>query len=193
MGTLAFVAFWWIVFCVLHSLLVHDAVKATLKGWMGIDNQTYRLVYALISIILLFASTLITLISDGTFLKKPDAITYTGGSLLMLGGLYLMRECFKNYHLIEFLGLKAEGKPNLQLGGLNRYVRHPLYLSTLIFLLGILVFWPTDVFAVSILIIGIYTVIGSKIEEKKLIATFGKAYTDYMVEVPALLPRLKNQ
>lgn len=190
MTKLLFVSLGWVGFCVVHSAMLYPPVKQFIRLALRINNQSYRLLYAFISVVTLFISVFIMLLADGYFLKKPDVFTYTMGGMLIAGSLYLMKLSFANYSLTVFLGLQAEKEPQLNFEGLNRYVRHPLYLGTILFLIGLMVFWPTDVFITSGLILIAYTILGSKLEEQKLILTFGKAYTDYMVEVPAFLPKI---
>jgi protein-S-isoprenylcysteine O-methyltransferase Ste14 len=55
-----------------------------------------------------------------------------------------------------------------------------------------IVFWPSDVIVISGLTLIAYTFIGARLEERKLIRTFGKSYTDYMKEVPSIFPNLKD-
>ena len=54
-----------------------------------------------------------------------------------------------------------------------------------------MVFWPSDVVMTACLIMIVYTVVGARFEEQKLIRQFGKAYIDYMKEVPGFVPKWK--
>ncbi len=192
MQTLLVVAFCWIFYGSLHSLLLHIPIRERIKEIVQIDDQTYRLVYALISISSLFIATLITLLSNGHWVKEPDWITYSGGGILVVGSLYLLRQSFQSYNLMVFIGLQPETHQKLHIGGMNRYVRHPLYLSTVLLLIGIMVFWPTDVILTACTVMIVYTFIGAKLEEQKLVARFGKDYIDYMQEVPGFIPKWKD-
>ena len=189
MNSVFIVAICWIFFGAIHSMMIHHDLKLKIQKFFEVDDQTYRLIYALVSVISLFICVVTTLLLDGIWLKKPDTITFIGGALLMSGSLYLMRISFRNYSLMVFIGLQPETSTKLQISGLNRFVRHPLYLSTILFLIGLIVFWPSDIMVTTSLILIIYTVIGSRFEERKLINQFGKEYTDYMKEVPALIPK----
>ena len=185
------VALCWIFFGGLHSVLLHVPTRERIKEILGVDDQTYRLFYSLISIVSLFIATVITLLSDGNWVKQPDWVTYAGGGVLIVGSLYLLRVSFRNYSLMVFIGLQPDTNQKLHLSGMNRYVRHPLYLSTVLLLVGIMVFWPSDVVMTACVIMIAYTVVGARFEEQKLIKQFGKAYIDYMKEVPAFIPKFK--
>jgi protein-S-isoprenylcysteine O-methyltransferase Ste14 len=189
MTTILLVAFCWILFGGLHSALIHVPISSRLKQLFAMDDQTYRLFYAFFSVVSFFLAVLIMLISDGNWLRQPDWVTYSGGAVLIFGSLYLLRISFRNYSLTIFLGLAPDKTEKLNLGGMNRYVRHPLYLSTILLLVGFMVFWPSDIFVISCLVLISYTIIGARLEERKLINQFGKDYIDYMKEVPGFIPR----
>ncbi len=71
--------------------------------------------------------------------------------------------------------------------GLYRWVRHPLYTA------GLLLIWLTPVMTTSILALNLsltlYIIVGSRLEERRLLAEFGQAYADYQAAVPGLIPR----
>jgi protein-S-isoprenylcysteine O-methyltransferase Ste14 len=69
--------------------------------------------------------------------------------------------------------------------GLHRYVRHPLYSASILFLMGgatSLLGLTTAIFATS------YFVIGMKFEDRKLARLYGDIYRDYRQRTPALIP-----
>lgn len=74
----------------------------------------------------------------------------------------------------------------LQTGGLYALVRHPLYLFAL------LTSWPVTTMTAPYLgwCIGVtaYFVVGSLLEEQRLLAAFGDEYARYRARVPWLLP-----
>jgi protein-S-isoprenylcysteine O-methyltransferase Ste14 len=78
----------------------------------------------------------------------------------------------------------------LQLHGFYCYVRHPLYLFSLILI------WLIPLMTVNVLtlnaLITLYVYVGSVFEENKLLVQFGHAYDHYRRHVPRLLPRLKR-
>jgi len=95
---------------------------------------------------------------------------------------------------MQVTGLKGliENKTNneLMITGVHKFVRHPLYTGTFIFIWGLLILFPyASIFIVDIIITG-YTLIGLQFEEKKLEKEFGSAYKMYKQKVPMLLPRI---
>lgn len=77
--------------------------------------------------------------------------------------------------------------------GIYARVRHPMYLSLLLFALGQALLIP-NVFAGPACLIGCGVLAGLRMrdEEAMLRARFGQAYEDYASQTPALLPRGKR-
>lgn len=78
----------------------------------------------------------------------------------------------------------------LKLEGIHKYVRHPLYLGTLLFIWGLFFIFPLLNNLIAAAAITIYVLIGIKFEEKKLLNEFGNVYAEYMKKVPGLIPKL---
>lgn len=70
--------------------------------------------------------------------------------------------------------------------GPYRYVRHPLYLFML------LLIWSTPRFSTDQLIFNVlwtpWIIVGTKLEERDLLADFGQTYRQYQALVPMLIP-----
>jgi methanethiol S-methyltransferase len=127
--------------------------------------------------------------------QSTTLVQYLGVVMVLLG-LLLGKISIKWYDLREFMGLQqlqpVEIKNmELQTKGMLRYVRHPLYLATLIIVIGILMFSLTITNLVSASVIILYLFVGIYLEERKLIHEFGKDYRDYKKKTPMLFPRLK--
>ena len=104
---------------------------------------------------------------------------------------------FKKINIWAFVGLNQvisennlEEKNDFVVSGVYRYVRHPLYFFSLLFL------WLFPVMTFNILAFNIgstiYMLVGSFFEEKKLLVEFGSSYEKYQKETPRIIPRLKN-
>jgi protein-S-isoprenylcysteine O-methyltransferase Ste14 len=107
---------------------------------------------------------------------------------------------FFNYDSLSFFGIRQIlncGKGNkiiltgeIKKNGLLGVIRHPMYF-TLIIYLWCQTFRLTDIVVNTLLTI--YVIIGTKLEERKLVLEFGEAYIKYQQEVPMLIPFLKKQ
>ncbi len=99
------------------------------------------------------------------------------------------------FDLWVFLGLsqlraRKDASPGtLVLRGVLRHVRHPWYSATILLMCA----WidGTDVSLVMRLVLVAYTIVGTLLEERKLVSEFPDAYPRYQREVPMLLPRLR--
>ena len=121
-------------------------------------------------------------------------------SLLLISiGLFLLGG--RHYDLKQFLGLKQiEGgkydkgltdSGELATSGILGVIRHPWYLG------AILLIWarPLDLAAIHVnTVFTIYLIVGTFLEEKKLVLAYGEEYRDYQKRVSMLIPfkRLKS-
>ena len=188
-------AFLWIVYCILHSVLADLKVKAAAKKMFPDAFKYYRLFYTLFALFGFIAIVLFQLTMDSPFLFAQKTWIYWTGWLVMLAGAVIMLVCIRKY-FIHLSGIKSlyEKVPmnELQVTGIHKYVRHPLYLGTFIFIWGMLLVFPVWSLLISNLIITIYTVIAISFEEKKLEMEFGDSYRTYKTKVPMLIPSRRN-
>lgn len=183
----------WLAYFLVHSALASLAVKQVVAnrwpGWM----PYYRLGFNLLALILLLPPAWMTLAYEGPLIVHWSGwqawlANGVGGSallaLLLSGG---------SYDGSEFLGLRqlrersaaVADQEHFKLSVYHRYVRHPWYF------LSMLCLWTRDLDAASLLsvsLISIYFVLGSRLEERKLLRYHGTIYQAYMRRVPGLLP-----
>lgn len=118
------------------------------------------------------------------------------GLILIIPGVLLMFLALRNYDLAEFSGtyqLKHNGDPISQLlntSGVNAYVRHPLYSASFLLLWGVFLVSPTSKVLCFSAIARLYLIIGTRLEEKKLIKAFGEEYVGYQNRVGRFIPKL---
>ncbi len=80
---------------------------------------------------------------------------------------------------------KIEDQEHFQLSAFHRFVRHPWYFF------GLILIWTRDMSVMTLLssiLITFYFVVGSWLEEKKLLVYHGGTYRRYMARVPGLIP-----
>jgi protein-S-isoprenylcysteine O-methyltransferase Ste14 len=83
-------------------------------------------------------------------------------------------------------------KPEVIWKGVFGVVRHPIYLSAILFYVALLVASLSILaFLIWIVTVLFYITI-SRYEEKLLTERFGKDYEDYMKEVPMLFPKIRS-
>ena len=189
-------AFGWIIFCVLHSLLASIRVKKEVAKRSGIFFKYYRLYYTLFAFVSFTAIIIYQLILSSPYIFSPNALSYIIGVIIGVIGLAIMLVCIKKY-FGNLSGLKTlfideyETGNKLVVTGIHRYVRHPLYVGTFLFVWGLFIFMPYASLLISNFIISCYTLIGIRFEEQKLLREFGQPYEEYKKKVPKIIPSLK--
>ncbi|HWB64544.1 MAG TPA: isoprenylcysteine carboxylmethyltransferase family protein [Chitinophagales bacterium] len=183
----------WVIFFALHSLLAGTRVKRYAETLLGRYIIYYRLGYNVFATAFLLAVLYVMFTAPIVYLFKPGIIIKATGLALMLAGLVIMLLAFRNYDLAEFTGIKQLAQKihhpeKLMVTGLNRYVRNPLYTGIIVFGAGWLLFMPTQVNLLSIVILYVYIYIGTLLEERKLEQVFGNDYRKYQKEVKMLIP-----
>ena len=102
--------------------------------------------------------------------------------------------CIQKY-FISLSGLRSlineKSSDILMINGIHRYMRHPLYLGTFLFIWGLFLIQPYLSLLIANTIITVYTLIGIGFEENKLVEEFGEQYTQYKKNVPKLFPFIK--
>lgn len=183
----------------IHSLLASNKIKRLSASYIGNYIAFYRLIYNIISILTVYFLFKILPRPHITIydLKYPyDFIILIPQYLSLIGFIWSLR--FINVK--EFLGInqierwfndkyninELDENLTLRIRGVYRFMRHPIYFFSMMFLL----FRPVmDLFYLTCLIcIIIYFCIGSYYEEKRLVEKFGEDYIKYRKAVPRFFP-----
>ena len=194
MGNLVFLAVSWLVYFLIHSLTASLVFKQWAANLLpGLFPAYYRLFFNASSILLLMPMVLMMHYFAGDFIWQWQGIAfYVANSLAILavvGFVWSMRF----YDGMDFLGFgqiksrqkDIQDKEKLCISPLHRVVRHPWYFFALV------IIWTRDMdsaFLVSASCMTLYFIIGSMLEERKLVAFHGEAYRQYIHHVPGLLP-----
>ncbi|HHL35030.1 MAG TPA: hypothetical protein ENJ30_11760 [Desulfobulbaceae bacterium] len=185
----------WIFWCVLHSLLIAVPVNTRIREKGGFLQGAYRLFYVFFS-----TATLIPIIWYQYSLPQKLLFSFHGWwhlpqFFLLTYALVLFWYGKKNYDMKYFLGISQwqryrEGKAAHSLpfscSGVLRYVRHPWYSG------GMALLWAvgpiTDLSLLTKIILSLYLVAGTLLEEHKLRRELGDIYVRYCGLVPMLIP-----
>ena len=187
----------WITWCATHSGMISLTVKDFLKSRLGSYYRFYRLFYNLVAL-----TTIIPLVFYSQSLKGLVLFRWEGymtivqGALLIIVIALVVPGCLK-YDLLQLFGFKQirYGKSysalsesgKLDTSGILGITRHPWYLAVIIF-----VWIAYREMYVSTLIVNIiltvYVVTGTFLEERKLVIRFGDNYLVYKNRVSMLFP-----
>jgi len=181
--------------CALHSAMISVKVTQFLQTHTGEHYRFYRLFFNLIAI-----SSLIPVIIYQRSLQTEPFFDWHGYlriiqiTFIILGIIFFLLGA-KKYDSRRFFGiaqLKETGSRQsmnasgeLDTSGIHGLVRHPWYTALL------LVLWarPLDISTLIInTVFSVYLIIGSLLEERKLVMEFGDAYKHYQKTVSMLLP-----
>lgn len=182
----------WALFGILHSMLAANWWKRLMQQRLGPQYKYYSFSYSVFA-----AVSLIAVLVYQSYLQSQLVYVAPGWVKLLLcipliAGLVIMGLLIRKY-FFSLSGIsvfyKEQPSGELELSGLNRYVRHPLYFGTLLFLWSFFFIYPYVKNLLACLVITLYTGWGARLEEKKLTAQFGEKYIAYKKRVPMLLPR----
>lgn len=194
-GAYILLAALWFFYYLIHSVLASSKVKRYACAKLPKVWPYYRIIYNLFAAIGLAAVFLFQWTLPEVILLETHSWTLCVGALMMFIGLGIGLMAFMSFNKSEFLGLeqlrgKGGKKQKLVTTGLYGLVRHPLYFSLILIITGYLLYS----FRLSNLIfVGatfVYLVVGTRLEEKKLIDAFGRDYLIYKRKVRMLIPFL---
>ncbi|HEX9082293.1 MAG TPA: hypothetical protein VF768_08435 [Holophagaceae bacterium] len=183
----------WLGYGLLHSLLASRSAKAWVASRWPALMPAYRLLYNGIALVTLGPFLLWLVRDPGPFLWRWLGLAGWVANGLAAAAVALLLLAGTTYDLGAFLGWRAwregrrdggDGEP-FRISRIHRYVRHPWYAVSLILL------WTRDMTAlrlVSAAWMTAYFLIGSRLEERKLLAQYGDRYGRYRARVAAFLP-----
>lgn len=189
-----FLALYWTLFGLLHSVLASLSLKSFLQRISGRYFRYYRLIYTFLAfgmlIFLLLYQT-----SHRSILLFSSRLVFIAGIPLAVLGLYIMGVCIKKY-FANLSGVDVFTKNTqpmvLEIGGLHRYMRHPLYAGTLLFMWSLFLLFPYLSNLIVCVVSTAYVLVGIRLEEKKLVMEYGDRYKAYASKTPKLIPHLRK-
>jgi len=185
----------WLFYFGLHSLLASLSFKKMIAELFPAVMPAYRLIFNIIALLLLFPPLGLIYLAQAEveLLWQWQGIQAWIANGLALTALLLFIRSLRYYDSSEFSGLRqlrnniqaVEDQENFCLSPLHRFVRHPWYFLALVLI------WTREMdqaTLISAILISGYFVIGSRLEEQKLVIYHGKIYQRYQARVPALFP-----
>ena len=190
-----FVALLWALWCTLHSSLIAPTVMDYMERTLGERFRFYRLSYNIVSF-----ATLVPLMYYSISIPQGPVFRWEGHwvivkYLLLLTSILLFVAGSRHYSMSHFLGLSQirmghdshtlSGHNTFHTSGILGVIRHPWYTG------GIIIVWASDISLSTLLInmvIDAYFVIGTILEERKLLLEFGDTYREYQKKVSMFFP-----
>jgi protein-S-isoprenylcysteine O-methyltransferase Ste14 len=187
----------WIVWCAIHSGMISLTATVFFKRRLGPHYRFYRLFFNLVAMatiipVVLYASSL-----DGHVLFRWDGFLIGVQVLLLAASGLLFIAGARHHDMLLFLGIRQiwtgsshnalteSGQLNTM--GILNVTRHPWYLATV--LLVWTAYGSMDIATlITNVILTAYLIVGTILEERKLVVEFGDEYREYQKRVPMLIP-----
>lgn len=183
----------WLLFAFIHSSFARQSIQKKIEP---LFKGSYRLLYNIFSLIQFLALLELGqyLLDTQTFALISSAVAQSALLVLKILGLVIIVLALAKYDLGRFSGftqvrtlesLAMEPNEDLHIKGLNSWVRHPLYSGAFLY------FWggADSLFGVSTAIFAsLYLIVGTVLEERKLLNFYGSAYQTYQKDVPRFFP-----
>jgi methanethiol S-methyltransferase len=189
----------WTGYCALHSYLISIGFTNLMNRWLKKYYAFYRLFYILISLFLLIPLINYTgqldnkvIIVYGHYLEILRLILVYGSLIMFFWAFFFDYDSLSFFGIRQILnfGKTKETKPSndIKKNGLLGIIRHPMYLALIVY-----IWCQTSKMAdiVVNIVLTVYVIIGTILEEKKLVLEFGETYIQYQREVAMLIPFTK--
>jgi len=183
----------WLAYYAMHSWLASHHFKLNFANRFSNLFPHYRLLYNFLSVLLLLIPLSLLFFHPWDTLWRWQGNMYflmNGLGLLSIIGFLLS---LRYYDSAAFIGLRPNTDGHigsvdepLVISPMHRFVRHPWYF------LGLLFIWSRDMnigWLITCTWATLYMLLGSRLEERKLIAEYGESYGRYCSKVPGLIPQ----
>ena len=184
----------WTAYCTLHSAMISETATRLLKRRLGDSFRFYRLFFNSIAML-----TLIPVLWYAHSLGREAIFRWEGvwrvlQYLLLSCGILLVVAGGRHYSFGQFVGisqLRGASSGGLATGGgidssgILGLVRHPWYTAV------VLLLWAGRLDLATLVgnsVLTAYVVVGTLLEERKLVREFGDAYRRYQGRVSMFVP-----
>lgn len=184
---------YWLLYFALHSLLASLFLKRLVAQHYSTLMPWYRLAYNFVATLLILPGLYLTFFLPGDPLWIWSGLwrwLSLGLTVLAIAGFFYSLKFYDSSEFIGFRQLreqekKVEDQERFHLSPLHYYVRHPWYF------LGLVLIWTRDMppaMLLTSIAMTVYFILGSQLEERKLLQYHGKLYADYRKLVPSIFP-----
>jgi len=182
------------IFAIQHSVMARPVFKRWLTRFVPqpVERSTYVL-FSSLALILLFVywqpiGGVIWQVQDPVGQAVLHGLSVFGWGLVLVSTFLINHfDLFGLRQVWLYLRGKEDHAPAFVTPGLYRLVRHPIYVG---FIFAI---WATPTMTAAHLFFAllstVYILIGIQLEERDLVAFYGKRYSEYKKQVPMLVPR----
>jgi protein-S-isoprenylcysteine O-methyltransferase Ste14 len=189
-----FLALAWTAYGVVHSAMISETATTFLERRLGASFRFYRLFFNVVSLVLFVPVAWYSRSLEGEPVVRWEGAWRAARYALVLVGFLLLVAGGRHYSLRRFVGisqLQRRSPGGLGTGGgidssgVLGLVRHPWYTAVLLLL------WARDLDVARLVASGVlsaYVVVGTLLEERKLVHEFGDGYRAYQERVSMFVP-----
>ena len=185
----------WIIWCTVHSALISITLTNFLKRRLGSNFRFYRFFYNLVAITTLIPVGLYTYFMQSEPLFRWEGYWRICQFFLITAAVFLFVAGARHYNLLQTLGIHQIRKGSthsvltesgeVDTTGILGLSRHPWYAGVI----GLIWARQLDTSALIVnLILTAYLIIGTILEERKLLIEFGDKYLIYQKNVSIFIP-----
>jgi protein-S-isoprenylcysteine O-methyltransferase Ste14 len=182
-----------LAYFIIHSITASLWLKGVVSRHLPALVPYYRLLFNALSMLLAIPLVYVVWRYPGEPLWQWQGFAFYIANALALLAVVAFVYSLKMYDMAEFWGMRqlrervgeVKEMEQFKVSPFHRYVRHPWYTMALVLL------WSRDMTSSQLLtysLLTLYLVVGSRLEERKLIAYHGEVYRRYRRRVPGLLP-----
>ena len=183
----------WVVWCCSHSILAANFMKRLFERFA----RVYRLAFNGFALVTFFMMVLYERSLPRVMIYQFEGLTNIVRVAVFVAGVAIFIITAFHYNLLHFAGISqlfkkvdikaANFENRFVITGPLRVVRHPWYSA------AHLVIWTgsKELYITTLtanLVFSIYLIIGSVLEERKLVEQYGESYRHYQKQVSMLVP-----
>ena len=183
----------WLIYFIIHSTLASLGMKHWVAARWPRFMPVYRLAFNALATVLIIPPMILMYNLHGPWLWQWNGFAAwlaNGLAVLALLGFFWS---LRYYDGMEFFGVRqwragirtVEDQERFHISPLHRFVRHPWYSLALVLI------WTRDMdaaFLVTAVAATLYFIVGSRMEEHKLVQYHGEIYRRYREQVPGVIP-----
>jgi protein-S-isoprenylcysteine O-methyltransferase Ste14 len=111
------------------------------------------------------------------------------GVILAVIGVWIALKATRVIDVSTVSDMRTDRKPELITTGIYSKIRHPLYLALVLLFIGLTLIYPFPEIIIFSVSFTVYLLIGTYLEEKKLILQYGKEYLEYKKQAGFMTPK----
>jgi protein-S-isoprenylcysteine O-methyltransferase Ste14 len=190
-------AIFWIIWCAVHSGMISVTATEFFKRRLGKHYRFYRLSFNLLAVATIIPVILYALSIESHVLFRWEGFLIVFQVLLLtLAGLLFLAGAWY-YDMFQFLGFRqivtgaSHGalteSGQLNTSGLLGVTRHPWYLAAVMLIWADYRSFTTSTLVTNV-VLTLYLVVGTILEERKLLLEIGEEYHEYQKKVSMIFP-----